>query len=385
MKKKILSLFVFSLVTLTVYAQLPEGVSAENTIEVEFGTEATGGTKFQLYHLREQFDLFYHSEKVDFVGRIRLQIATDFDDYFAFGSSSNGNWDYQEDLKATALIRPFKGLEFGVGTDIDWEAGERSIWDDDDNRYAVTYGTRKSAGLWDAYRADLYGSSGFGTRFIAGGFSLGAGIPFQFVDDPSDFKMQMGTRFHLPEIFSVGFAWVGDFNGDSNAKNPWSLYLGGSIDFLKIVKFQIFANYVQYRGANINSFAKSEFNLGARVILAFGVFSLTPEFAMTFYDKYDALKDSFRNTFFIAVPLDFQFGEAFGLGVTVAYATGHKAKDDLDKDAFDSKFTVEPRVSIGIKDSSLEISVPIDFQQLQSRGEKFHTGFAGKFAWITRF
>ncbi|MGL4986229.1 MAG: hypothetical protein ACRC5H_03720 [Treponemataceae bacterium] len=387
MKKRFLSLFMVSLVAFTISAQLPEGMSAENTVQVEFGTDAEPGAKFQLYHLREQFDLFYTSEKVDFVGRIRLQIATDFSDYFAFGSTANGEWNYKDDLKATARIRPFRGLEFGVGTDIDWEAGSRSIWDDSENRYAVNYGSVKSAGLWDVFRTDLYGSSGFGTRFIFGGFTIGAGVPFQYVDEPSDFQLQLGTRFLLPDIFSVGFAWTGDFSDKDYAKNPWGVYLGGSLDFIPTLNIEIFANYVHYRNNFYNKrlFATGEFNLGGRIVMDFKVIKLAPEFAITFFDKIDSQKDNFRNIFFIAIPLDIYFGQVFSAGITVAYATGDKAKNELGDSAFDSKVTFEPRVAIDLKTSKIEVSVPIDFQKLESHRRDFFTGFAAKVAWITRF
>lgn len=338
-----------------------------------------------LDRLRNTTDLRIKGDKFDFFYRARLN----FHEYSHSSDLITGFVPGGSGAQANLFIHPCRYVSLGVGTDFDLKAGPISLWDDD-IYYASTGG-----GLWNkavindgnvvpgvGVDADgIIKTQGRGgqphlslpaTYATSGlllevkpiqGLMIAFNVPIQSFKNlilsngisGRDFQMRFAVTYTGENLFHIGVSTATSFDA---SRNPWSIYAGAELLFLKLCRPQLFFNYISRSvgdGETGDFQFNSQTNFGFRVPFFFGKATFSPEFAVSLYNfpsgissyEEDFLRMKRNIPIFMALPFNFDFTENISAGLWVSYSMGamrnerNYAKNDWSS-VVDGRLVIRP-------------------------------------------
>jgi len=266
------------------------------------------------------------------------------------GIYTPGSSDYSNSVENTKqdsyyvnfLVHPFKGIDAGIGTKLNWQVGAApsfgsGVWESDahirQGGFSTSYDDRSGAsgeyqfhtdvpGSYDVVGfvpyANIYAKTAVGLRYrYEDLFEVGAAVP-NGADTDSP-VMNIGFRIHPVQLFSAAFSYEGLFQKYGN------LYAGTSINFAKTC---VLDAYFAWDAINNNS-EKAMAN-GSGAVLTIGIpgadLTLCPEVGFNWFENSD-----YTPSFYAGGSFTWNVTEKIILGTWSSGAWGSADKNWTDK------------------------------------------------------
>ena len=253
-----------------------------NTVHASFGQYAEQkNAKVQFFGFTDYFTGNITVGKLTFAGDITWR----------FIPSSNGVQTEFLDRNVNLVIMPVKGLDIGLGTNLNWTVGPGPslgpAWSAYNRPYYGGINLMNSISQVSALPdypkqgfevINHYAQQAFAIRYkykniFEAGFSLPVLTPGK------NFNAGMGIKGNIKDIVSIGFAYNGPFNAGKNY-----LYLGASTAAVKGLKIGAYWNMLTDSSDKTKDGAQT---IGAVIDFEIKGFRIKPEGAVTFHSNND--------------------------------------------------------------------------------------------------
>lgn len=337
MKKIILGALI-ALTMASLSAQVMGSTGVRNTLWAGCGSPDTENKDFTFYGFTDTLQARVDIAQFTMEGMVNWGFFIDFDAngsrYIEFTPktafyASNHISDiysssYEDSLTdpyyVNFLWHPLAGLDFGVGTRLEWKVGVAPACGDyywgkgahvkQGGLKKATPGNTDVAGF--VYYPNSYARTAVGVRYsYKDMFQIGFAIPSGI--SASGFDFNAGISVHPMSFFTVSFAYENICSGSGN------LYAGLELFIQKNFTLNIF-----YAMDNVGNNTKSGVNgIGTNAVISIPKMNLTitPEFGMTFYEN-----DDYTNAFYFGSGIDFGINKQFTIGTWLSFAFGSENK-----------------------------------------------------------
>ena len=334
--KKIMALCIFLItaaVLLHAQAQVP-GFS--NTVHASFGQYANQkDSKVQFFGFTDYFTGNITVGKLTFAGDITWR----------FLPSSSGVQTEFLDRNVNVVIMPVKGLDIGLGTNLNWTVGpgpsSGPTWSAYNRPYYGGINLMNSTSSVSALPnypkkgfevINHYAQQAFAIRYryeniFEAGFSLPVLTPGK------NFNAGLGIKGNIKDIVSIGFAYNGPFNTGKNY-----LYLGVSTTALKGFTIGAYWNMLTDSSQNAKDGAQT---IGALIDFEMKGFRIKPEGAVTFHSDSDWAPSGYAG-----VDAHMSFTKEILGGINASFGIGSdRIKNDPDnKEKAGARLDVNPYI-----------------------------------------
>lgn len=280
------------------------------------------------------------------------------------GDDSHGNDSYY----LTFIFHPLKGLDFGMGTRLEWSVGPNptyggNTWEftshvhQGDLREGIP-GSVPVAGF--VKYSNTYAQKALAVRYKHNDlFQVGASIPSGFTTHAP--AVNIAAEVTPLDLLSVAFAYEGLFVGDGN------LYAGATIRFTRDC---ILDGYIAFNNMGDNYGSNGRWGTGAGLLINFSSvgLSLRPEVGFTWYGNSD-----YTMATYTGAKLNFDFNGKCHLGCWASLAWGAENSQWHNSNNFDYPktkdytggfiFNIRPEFSYDL-DSNNTLAVTTEFQAL---------------------
>lgn len=422
MKKIIAVLAFFLIVCTSAFAQMLSEKGVKNTLSTSFGlpydrADNSDRTGVRLYGLLETLQVRLDVSKFTAEGMLNWGALTWWDakggfDKITFENTgitpfwytnnhNQGGWwtnPYIKGYYVNFLWHPLEGLDFGMGTRLNWVIGPAPSALDDywgAKAHVVQGGLEDAApGAADVvgytYYANCYTSlyelntkSALGLRYHYEDFlEVGVSLPSGVTTSAPLFNAAL--KIHPVKLFSASVAYEGILRSNGN------LYTGLTLDFDYIMLDAYLA--INFRNTRLIADSSpdqwgSHWGTGAAITFNIPKINMTlrPETGFSFYND-----SNYTTAWYIGGRLDFAFAERFELGTWSSFAIGSADKRWHDKDYEGTKlyhpdytggniFDIRPELTWNLNKNNA-ITVYFDFQnRLRFTNVNYNTWASGLF------
>ena len=280
MKKITLSgiFLIGAAVLLSAQAQAP-GFS--NTVHASFGQNASQkDSKVQFFGFTDYFTGNITVGKLIFAGDIAWRLQP----------SSRGIKTEFIDTNVNVVIQPMKGLDVGLGTNLNWTVGpgpsSGPTWSAYNRPYyggintvnGIPFSGDPDYPLGGFRVINHYAQKAFAVRYTYEKF-FEVGFSLPVLQDVNNFNAGLGIKGNINDKFSIGFAYNGPFNAGENY-----LYLGASTTAVKGFTIGAYWNMLTDTSTTAKDGAQT---IGALIDFEVKGFRIKPEGAITFQSDTD--------------------------------------------------------------------------------------------------
>lgn len=354
-----------------------QDIGLSNTVYTDFGNVDN------LSPIPDDTDLKFHGFTNFFTANIdlgRLVIAGDISWRIRFG----------DDLSAKILnpnfnvvIKPFTGFDIGVGTNLDWEIGPAPSYEYGLSAYNVLYYAGLPLGINALTPLDgaVLVQNNFAQRSLAIRYNydglIEAGFALHDVNK-NDFNAGIGLKANIFNMFSIGFA----YNGDFETSNDNAIYVGSKISAIYNFLIDVWWNLIP----NGKNNALGSNTIGTRIDFIVGAFRFRPEFSATFWND-----NNFIPSMYVALQSDMNINNSMKVGINASWGLGSDFKEiaGTPRNTAGARVNINPYFSWNINFAN-ELSVgayfmPVWWQTKPLNGNKRDFYWAIPIVWKVYF
>jgi len=374
MMKKIAAACALALASFALLGAQAQVPGFSNTVHAAVGQSVEKNAQIKFLGFTEYFTGNVTVGKITFAGDIAWQLIP----------GPGGLETRFDDHNVNVVINPVKGLDIGLGTNLNWTVGPGPSSGPKWSAYSKAYyGGINLENAQTPVSPDpnyprkgfevinYYAKKAFGIRYrYQNIFEAGFSLPE--LTSSNNFNAGIGLKANIRDKFSIGFAYNGPFNRGKNY-----IYVGASTSALKNFNFGVYWNMLTDTRATAHDGANT-----VGTVIDFTVknfLRIRPEGAVTFWSD-----PSWAPAAYLAVRVASDFTKELTGGLNASWGLGSDLKDDPNNVKAGARFDINPYILWTINKTHI-LSFGAQLTPVLWRDKTYTFGWQIPIAWKVYF